>query len=85
VACDFFTVETILLRRFYVFFFIAHASRRIWLAGSTQNPTSEWVTSRRTTSASTSQTKASASSFATATPSTAAASTRSSAAEASGS
>jgi putative transposase len=29
VACDFFTVETVLLRRFYVLFFIAHASRRV--------------------------------------------------------
>jgi putative transposase len=44
VACDFFTVETILLRRFYVLFFIAHASRRVWLAGCTRNPTGEWVT-----------------------------------------
>src|ERR671935_2238999 len=35
IACDFFTVETILLRRFYVLFFIAHASRRVWLAGCT--------------------------------------------------
>jgi putative transposase len=44
VACDFFTIETILLRRFYVRFFIAHASRRVWLAGCTSNPTGEWVT-----------------------------------------
>jgi putative transposase len=44
VACDFFTVETILLRRFYVLFFIAHTSRRVWLAGCTRNPTGEWVT-----------------------------------------
>jgi putative transposase len=44
VACDFFTVETILLRRFYALFFIAHASRRVWLAGCTANPTGEWVT-----------------------------------------
>ncbi len=43
VACDFFTVETILLRRFYVLFFIAHASRRVWLAGCTSNPTGEWA------------------------------------------
>ena len=43
-ACDFFTVETILLRRFYVLFFIAHESRRVWLAGCTRNPTGEWVT-----------------------------------------
>ena len=44
IACDFFTVETILLRRFYVLFFIAHASRRVWFAGCTRNPTGEWVT-----------------------------------------
>ncbi len=44
IACDFFTVETILLRRFYVLFFIAHASRRVWFAGCTAHPTREWVT-----------------------------------------
>jgi putative transposase len=44
VACDFFTVESVLLRRYYVFFFIAHASRRVWLAGCSTNPTGAWVT-----------------------------------------
>jgi len=44
IACDFFSVETVLLRRFYVLFFIAHANRRVWLAGCTRNPTGEWVT-----------------------------------------
>ena len=44
IACDFLTVETILLRRFYVLFFIAHADRRVWLAGCTKNPTGVWVT-----------------------------------------
>ena len=44
IACDFLTVETILLRRFYVLFFIAHANRRVWLAGCTRNPTGEWLT-----------------------------------------
>jgi transposase InsO family protein len=44
VACDFFTVESVLLRRYYVFFFIVHASRRVWLAGCTTNPTGAWVT-----------------------------------------
>jgi len=44
VACDFFTVESVLLRRYYVLFFIAHASRRVWLAGCTTNPTGTWVT-----------------------------------------
>jgi hypothetical protein len=32
------------LRRYYVLFFIAHASRRVWLAGCTTNPTGPWVT-----------------------------------------
>ena len=27
-----------------MFFFIAHASRRVWLAGCTRNPTGAWVT-----------------------------------------
>jgi len=27
-----------------VLFFIAHASRRVWLAGCTKNPSGEWVT-----------------------------------------
>ena len=44
IACDFFTVETVFLRRYYVLFFITHANRRVWLAGCTRNPTSAWVT-----------------------------------------
>jgi hypothetical protein len=44
VACDFFTVESVLLRRYYVVFFIAHANRRVWLAGCSTNPTRAWVT-----------------------------------------
>jgi putative transposase len=44
VACDFFTVESVFLRRYYVLFFVAHASRRVWLAGCTTNPTGAWVT-----------------------------------------
>jgi putative transposase len=44
VACDFFTVESVFLRRYYVLFFIAHASRRVWLAGCTTSPTGDWVT-----------------------------------------
>jgi putative transposase len=42
VACDFFTVESVFLRRYYVLFFIAHANRRVWLAGCTTNPTGAW-------------------------------------------
>ena len=43
VACDFFTVEIAFLRRYYVLFFIAHAGRRVWLAGCTKNPSGDWV------------------------------------------
>ena len=43
VACDFFTVETAFLRRYYVLFFIEHASRRVWLAGCAKNPSGAWV------------------------------------------
>ena len=32
-----------LLRRHYVLFFIAHASRRVWPAGCSPNPTGAWV------------------------------------------
>jgi putative transposase len=39
VACDFFTVDTVLLRRFYVLFFIELDSRRVHVAGITRNPT----------------------------------------------
>ena len=44
MACDFLTVETVFLRRYYVLFFIEHASRRVWLAGCTSNPAGGWVT-----------------------------------------
>ncbi len=44
LACDFFTVETISLRRYYVLFFIELGSRRVHLAGCTTNPTGAWVT-----------------------------------------
>jgi putative transposase len=44
IACDFFPVESVLLRRYYVLFFIAHVSRRVWLAGCSTNPTGAWVT-----------------------------------------
>lgn len=43
LACDFFTVETITLRRYYVLFFIELGSRRVHLAGCTTNPTGAWV------------------------------------------
>ena len=52
LACDFFTVETISLRRFYVLFFIELGSRRVQFAGCTTNPSGDWVTQQRATSAS---------------------------------
>jgi putative transposase len=44
LAVDFFTVETVSLRRLYVLFFIELGSRRVHLAGCTANPTGAWVT-----------------------------------------
>src|SRR5918995_2385655 len=43
LACDFFTVETLSLRRFYVLFFSELESRRVHLAGCTTNPSGGWV------------------------------------------
>jgi putative transposase len=43
VACDFFTVDTALLRRYYVLFFIELQTRRVHLAGATTNPDGRWV------------------------------------------
>src|SRR6266849_8379206 len=44
LACDFFTVETLTLRRYYVLFFIELGSRRVHIVGCTPNPTGAWVT-----------------------------------------
>ncbi len=44
IACDFFTVDTVFLRRLYVFFFIELATRRVFFAGCTANPDAAWVT-----------------------------------------
>jgi putative transposase len=44
LACDFFTVETLLLKTYYVLFFIELKTRRVHMAGATTNPDSAWVT-----------------------------------------
>jgi hypothetical protein len=44
MACDFFHVDTVLLRGLYVLVFIHHDSRRVRIAGITTNPVASWVT-----------------------------------------
>jgi len=44
LAVDFFTVETVRLKRLYVLFFIELSSRRVHLGGCTANPSGGWVT-----------------------------------------
>jgi putative transposase len=49
IACDFFTVETVSLRRIYVLFFIELETRRVRLTGSTSRPSGPGWPSRRAT------------------------------------
>jgi hypothetical protein len=43
VACDFFTVDTVRSTRLYVLFFIELGTRRVHLAGCTENPDAAWT------------------------------------------
>jgi putative transposase len=48
MACDFFHVDTVLLRRLYVLVFIHHDTRLVRIAGITKNPVANWVTQSAT-------------------------------------
>ncbi|MCP4087055.1 MAG: transposase [Actinomycetia bacterium] len=44
VACDFATIDTAVLRRYYLLFFIDVTTREVFFAGITANPTGAWTT-----------------------------------------
>jgi hypothetical protein len=46
IACEFFTVDTVFLKRIYVLFFVELATRRVHLAEVAAHPTGAWVVQR---------------------------------------
>ena len=44
LACDFFTVDTVWLRRLYVLFFVSIGTRRVEYIACTRNPDTAWIT-----------------------------------------